>query len=98
MATHREIYEYIKGYREENGWSPSVREMCRATGIKSTSTMYQKIRLMESCGMVRTGGKGISRTVVPIPVTEWRRDADARVLRADEQEKQAGRSSATRRA
>lgn len=94
-CSYRDIYEYIEAYRAENGWSPSVREMCRATGIKSTSTMYQRIRVMESCGMVRTGGRGSSRTIVPIPEDEWRRDADARVLRTDEPKEQEGGSSAT---
>ena len=37
------VYEFIKKYITENGYSPSVREICANCGIKSTATAYQYI-------------------------------------------------------
>lgn len=46
----RKIYEYISEYVNENKYPPSVREVCRDLGIKSTATVYtylEKLREMK---------------------------------------------------
>ena len=38
------IYEQIK----ENGFPPTVREICAATGLNSTSTVHMRLRKLET--------------------------------------------------
>nr|MCR4944116.1 repressor LexA [Clostridium sp.] len=35
-----EIYEFLKTYTETKGYPPSVREICQAVSLKSTSTVH----------------------------------------------------------
>lgn len=46
------VYEYIVRYFEKNMCSPSIREICDNTGIKSTSTVFVKIRELEEEGLI----------------------------------------------
>ena len=68
-----EIYDFICGYRKEKKFSPSYRDIMRAVGIKSTSTVKGRIEEMEFLHMVKTDGK--PRTIVPLPKEEWREGA-----------------------
>ena len=34
-----EIYEFLKTYTDNKGYPPSVREICEAVGLKSTSSV-----------------------------------------------------------
>ncbi|HBF64587.1 MAG TPA: repressor LexA, partial [Clostridium sp.] len=36
----RQILEYMKSEVREKGYPPSVREICEAVGLKSTSTVH----------------------------------------------------------
>ena len=35
-----EVLAFINRYTDENGFPPTVRDMCRELGIKSTATAY----------------------------------------------------------
>ena len=35
-----EIYNFLKTYTENKGYPPSVREICEAVGLSSTSLYY----------------------------------------------------------
>ncbi|MBP3884228.1 MAG: hypothetical protein J6D54_04740 [Olsenella sp.] len=96
-ATDTEIYSAILGYRDEHGYSPSVRDICKIVGISSTSTMHNRLASMEYKGML-SGSGGRARAIVPLPFENWSEDAKSDVLRADEQKEQEGRPSAARRA
>lgn len=39
-AKQRQILEYMKAEVREKGYPPSVREICDAVGLKSTSTVH----------------------------------------------------------
>ena len=45
----KEIYKYIQS-RIDDGYAPTVREICSALGIRSTSTVHRYIRLLVSEG------------------------------------------------
>ncbi len=45
-----EALNYIKGYMEENGFPPTVRDMCRDLNIKSTATAYDYINRLRDMG------------------------------------------------
>lgn len=49
----REIYEYIKGCVLSKGYPPSVREICDAVGLRSTSTVHGHLERLEKKGLIR---------------------------------------------
>lgn len=72
----RSVYHFIERSLEENGYPPTVRDICKATGIKSTSTVYAYIKRLEEKGViVRNAGK--SRALNP--VDHQRSPGDVRV-------------------
>ena len=58
----RAIYEYVKDTIEKNGYSPSVRDIRSALGIKSTSTVHVYIQRLEEKGLI-SKEDGKSRTL-----------------------------------
>lgn len=63
MARRSAIYDYIVSFRIEHGFSPTIRDICRGVGIKSTSTAYEDIEILIAEG--RLTGSGPARTLVP---------------------------------
>jgi repressor LexA len=49
----KEIYEFLKYYTELKGYPPSVREICEAVSLKSTSTVHGHLKRLEKKGLVR---------------------------------------------
>lgn len=49
----KEVYEYISDCLEKNGFAPSVRDICAAVGIKSTSSVHEYLRKLEAKGYIR---------------------------------------------
>ena len=53
-----DVLAFIDRYTEENGFPPTVRDMCRELGIKSTATAYDYInRLKEQGRLEKAEGK-----------------------------------------
>lgn len=48
-----EILEYIKVKVKEKGYPPSVREICEAVSLKSTSTVHGHLTKLEENGFIR---------------------------------------------
>ncbi len=48
-----EILEYMKKTVREKGYPPSVREICDAVGLKSTSTVHGHLERLERKGYIR---------------------------------------------
>lgn len=48
-----EIYEFLKKYTEEKGYPPSVREICSAVNLKSTSTVHGHLKRLEEKGYIK---------------------------------------------
>lgn len=58
MADHNkdkqtEIYEFLKHYTEAKGYPPSVREICEAVALKSTSTVHGHLKRLEKKGFIK---------------------------------------------
>ncbi len=51
--SQQRIYEYILQQTEEKGYPPSVREICSAVGLKSTSTVHGHLKRLEKSGYIR---------------------------------------------
>lgn len=49
----REILEYMKSEVRDKGYPPSVREICEAVGLKSTSTVHGHLSRLEKKGLIR---------------------------------------------
>ena len=47
------ILDFIKAEIEEKGYPPSVREICAAVGLRSTSTVHAHLNHLEEQGLIR---------------------------------------------
>ncbi|MGG7177638.1 transcriptional repressor LexA [Clostridium paraputrificum] len=48
-----QIYNYLKTFTETKGYPPSVREICEAVSLKSTSTVHGHLKRLEKKGMIK---------------------------------------------
>ena len=48
-----EIYSFLKTYTESKGYPPSVREICEAVSLKSTSTVHGHLKRLEKKGVIK---------------------------------------------
>ncbi|OOM81259.1 LexA repressor [Clostridium puniceum] len=48
-----EIYEFLKGYTESKGYPPTVREICKAVSLSSTSTVHGHLQRLEKKGLIK---------------------------------------------
>ena len=51
------LYNYIHECIEQNGYPPTVREICRELGFKSTSTAQYYLKKLEESNRITFGGK-----------------------------------------
>nr|WP_315672682.1 transcriptional repressor LexA [Clostridium sp. 19966] len=49
----KEVYDFLKKYTEDKGYPPSVREICEAVELKSTSTVHGHLKRLEKKGLIR---------------------------------------------
>jgi repressor LexA len=49
----QEIFEFIKGYLGKHGYPPTVREIGKAIGLASPSTVHAHLAKLEKSGLVR---------------------------------------------
>ena len=58
----QKVFEYIRR-RCGEGYSPSVREICRELDIKSTSTAHQSISRLVEAGLIEKQGDNLNRAI-----------------------------------
>lgn len=56
------VVYYIQDYMEDNGFSPTIREICSETGIRSTSTVHQLLTQLKDRGLI-TNDRRSGRTL-----------------------------------
>jgi repressor LexA len=49
----QEIFEFIKRYSESNGYPPTVRDIGKAVGLASSSTVHAHLSNLEKLGLLR---------------------------------------------
>lgn len=56
-AAQQELVDAVGRYWAENGYAPTVRDLCELTGRTSTSTIHAHLRRLQKAGIVewRTG-------------------------------------------
>ncbi len=47
-----QCYEYVKNYMQENGFAPSVRDICKDLNIKSTATAHLYLKKLSENGLI----------------------------------------------
>lgn len=50
-----QIIRFIEKYSKEKGYAPSVREIMAAVGLKSTSSVYEHMRILKEQGRIEAG-------------------------------------------
>lgn len=59
------IVNYVNQFIQENGYSPSVREIGEAVGLRSTASVSYHLRSLQDRGIIQAGGaKGRKRALV----------------------------------
>lgn len=53
QLNQQRILDFIKQEIEDKGYPPSVREICTAVGLKSTSTVHAHLNHLEQQGLIR---------------------------------------------
>jgi repressor LexA len=65
----REIYDFICGFVEEHGYSPSLEEIAAQFGLTSVATVHKHVQHLVEKGMLRKSWNR-ARSVEPVPQTE----------------------------
>ena len=53
QQNQQKILDFIKSEIEQKGYPPSVREICAAVGLRSTSTVHAHLNHLEEQGLIR---------------------------------------------
>ena len=48
-----QVYRNIIEYQVKNGYSPTVRELCKLVGVSSTSTIASHLKNLEESGFIK---------------------------------------------
>lgn len=59
-----QILNIVTKYIEENGYSPTVREICKKAGLSSPATVYQHLKLLKEKGYIKSDNNK-QRTIKP---------------------------------
>lgn len=59
----REILEVIIQYIEKNQYPPTVREIGKLTGLKSTASVQRHLKNMLNKGLIESGNIGVPRAI-----------------------------------
>ena len=54
IELREQIYQYISNYINDMGYSPTVREIEKAVGLKSSSSVYSHLSKLEIEGRIET--------------------------------------------
>lgn len=61
----KEIMDYVNHFIQENGYSPSVREIGAAVGLRSTASVSYHLQALQDKGLLQSpGAKGRKRALV----------------------------------
>ena len=60
--TKEKIYNFILRYIEEYGYAPSIRDICRGLGLKSTSSVHSYLKKLQEDGKIEMRGN-LPRTI-----------------------------------
>ncbi|MCJ8343741.1 MAG: hypothetical protein MJH09_12995, partial [Cetobacterium sp.] len=53
MKKREQIYEFLISFIKEKGYQPTVREIAHAVNLKSSSTVYVHLEMLEKDGLIK---------------------------------------------
>lgn len=62
------VLDFTQGFIKDNGYPPSVREICAACNIKSTATCHSYLKRLEESGEITVGGNKKRAIIVNNPL------------------------------
>ena len=68
VKKEKEVYDFIKKQIDEEGYPPSVREICTAVGLSSPSTVHRYINSLEEKGYIIKDG--LKKRAIRLPKQE----------------------------
>jgi repressor LexA len=63
--TRENILNFIKSFRETNGYAPTVREIARSCGVKSPSVVQYHLTHLEQAGLISKGKERFRSISIP---------------------------------
>ena len=73
-STKERVYQFIIKYISDVGYAPTVREICKAVDLKSTSSVYAHLVHLETEGRIKT--KEYSPRAIKVIGYEYRKSED----------------------
>lgn len=67
-----EILKFLQQFLSENGYAPSVREICAAVGLRSTSSVHYHLNELKRRGLIEMEDKKNRTVTVPLDQTRTR--------------------------
>lgn len=64
------VLNYIETFVQENGYTPSYREIAKGLGLSSPSTVHRHIQTLCEKGIINTGDDGAARSIELIETEE----------------------------
>lgn len=61
-SKREEILDFLRDFSAQNGYAPTVREIMRAVGLKSTASVYYHLSALNDAGLISMDG-GKNRTI-----------------------------------
>ncbi|MDH5070331.1 MAG: winged helix-turn-helix transcriptional regulator [Clostridium perfringens] len=55
MKKREQIYTFLIDFIKEKGYQPTVREIAHAVNLKSSSTVYKHLEMLEKDGLIKLG-------------------------------------------
>ena len=65
-----QVLNFIREFSTENGYAPSIREICAGVGLRSTASVNYHLKNLQQKGMLTLGEKGRKRAIVA-PQRPW---------------------------
>lgn len=64
-TNHREeqVLNFIREFSAENGYAPSIREICAGVGLRSTASVNYHLKNLQQKGLLTQGEKGRKRAI-----------------------------------
>lgn len=53
FSKEEQLLEFIKNYQNDNGFPPTIREMCKAIKVSSTSTIFYYLNKLENSNKIK---------------------------------------------
>lgn len=66
----QQVYDYLVDFTQREGFPPSIREMCKGLGVRSTSTVHGHLEKLEEKGYIKrasTKNRAITLTKLSTP-------------------------------